>query len=69
MAATTDTSSRVLLSPKEVEARYGIPVATLAYWRRLGSGGPPSLRVGARVKYRVVEVDEWIARQNDGDQR
>jgi Helix-turn-helix domain len=38
------------------------PVATLRYWRHLGSG-PHSFRVGRRVMYRHKDVLTWIEKQ------
>ena len=56
---------RILLSPREVEAIYGIPVPTLAYWRKHGTDGPKFLRIGPRrIKYRVKDVDSWVDQQN-----
>jgi hypothetical protein len=38
------------------------PVATLRYWRHLGTG-PTSFRLGRRVLYRRVDLDAWIDAQ------
>jgi excisionase family DNA binding protein len=38
------------------------PVATLRYWRHLGTG-PRSFRLGRRVLYRRDELHGWIDRQ------
>jgi hypothetical protein len=59
----------------EVSALTRIPVDTLRYWRmlrqqRLRRGeaigtdlGPPSLKMGGRVKYRKSDLDAWIREQ------
>jgi predicted DNA-binding transcriptional regulator AlpA len=38
------------------------PVATLRYWRHLGTG-PHSFRLGRRVVYRAADLQAWIAKQ------
>ena len=38
------------------------PVATLRYWRHLGTG-PRSFRLGRRVLYRSDDLRSWIERQ------
>jgi hypothetical protein len=50
---------------KEVVARYGL---TPQYWRLHSSGGKAPLlkftRIGGRIFYKLVDVEEFIARQN-----
>lgn len=41
------------------------PIATLRYWRYLGTG-PRSFRLGRRVVYRVADVQAWIDAQAGG---
>jgi hypothetical protein len=41
------------------------PVATLRYWRYLGTG-PRSFRLGRRVLYRADDLRSWIDAQHDG---
>ena len=56
-----------LLRIKEVEARTGVPEATLRYWRYLTSAGTPtgpaSFKLGRRVVWDAAECDAWIAEQ------
>jgi DNA-binding transcriptional MerR regulator len=40
------------------------PVATLRYWRHLGTG-PRSFRLGRRVLYRRADLRTWIDAQAD----
>jgi DNA-binding transcriptional MerR regulator len=51
-----------LLTPAEVAQRLRRPVATVRYWRAMGTG-PKSANVGGRVLYRVSDVEAWIAQQ------
>lgn len=54
------TGSERLLAPGDVARVIGVPVATLANWRS-GRTGPAFLKVGRHVRYRRVDLDEWIA--------
>jgi DNA-binding transcriptional MerR regulator len=49
-----------LLTPAEVAQRLRRPVATVRYWRAMGTG-PKSANVGGRVLYRESDVEAWIA--------
>ncbi|MGO3510120.1 MAG: helix-turn-helix domain-containing protein [Glutamicibacter arilaitensis] len=43
-----------------------VPVATLRYWRHMGTG-PKSARIGGRVMYKQVDLEAWINEQFDQD--
>ena len=51
-----------LLTIAEAAQLLRAPVATLRYWRHLGTG-PRSFRLGRRVLYRRDDLHEWIAQQ------
>jgi predicted DNA-binding transcriptional regulator AlpA len=51
-----------LLTIAEAAALTRAPVATLRYWRHLGTG-PRSFRLGRRVVYRRTDIDTWITDQ------
>lgn len=51
-----------LLTLTEVAAIVRAPIATLRYWRHLGTG-PRSFRLGRRVVYRSTDVRAWINTQ------
>ena len=55
-----------LLTIAEAAALLRAPVATLRYWRHLGTG-PASFRLGRRVLYRRGDLLAWID-QHAGDQ-
>ena len=55
---TTQTRSE-LLTIKEVSTLLHVPVATLRYWRHLGTG-PRSFRVGRGVRYHSADVRTWV---------
>ncbi len=62
---TPDTGTNTqLLTLTEAAARLRTPVATLRYWRHLGTG-PDSFRLGRRVVYRRDDIDRWITTQHD----
>ena len=53
-----------LLTIAEAAALLRAPVATLRYWRHLGTG-PRSFRLGRRVLYRRDDLRTWIEAQRD----
>ena len=52
-----------LLTITEAAGLLRAPVATLRYWRHLGTG-PRSFRLGRRVLYRTDDLHAWIAQQH-----
>ena len=63
---TTIPTRDELLTIKEVSALLHVPVATLRYWRHLGTG-PHSFRVGRGVRYQGTDVSAWInAKRRNG---
>lgn len=63
MASTISTSSiQQYAGERGVEARFGIPVATLRTMR-CRKFGPPYRKVGARVLYKLTEVEQWLDEQ------
>ena len=54
-----------LLTIAEVADIVRVPVATLRYWRHLGTG-PHSFRIGRGVRYWRSEVTAWLYGQSDG---
>lgn len=60
------TGNDELLTIAEVAAIVRAPVATLRYWRHLGTG-PRSFRVGRGVRYWRTEVTRWLQQQSDHD--
>lgn len=48
-----------LLSISEVADLVRVPVATLRYWRHLGTG-PHSFKVGRSVRYWRTDVLQWL---------
>ncbi len=51
-----------LLTIAEAAQLLRAPVATLRYWRHLGTG-PRSFRLGRRVLYRRDDLHAWIDHQ------
>jgi len=70
----SENTDQKLLSAPEAACRIGLAPATLAKLRTCG-GGPPFLRLGARVLYPLSLLDRWIDEQpilqstSDGDER
>ena len=53
-----------LLTMQEVANVVRVSVATLRYWRHVGSG-PRSFRVGRSVRYWRTEVLRWLEQQSN----
>jgi excisionase family DNA binding protein len=51
-----------LLTIAEAAEFLRAPVATLRYWRHLGTG-PRSFRLGRRVLYRRDDLQAWVEAQ------
>jgi predicted DNA-binding transcriptional regulator AlpA len=48
-----------LMTEEEVSKRLSVSVASLRRWRLL-SRGPQFIKVGALVRYRPEDLDEWL---------
>ncbi|ADB74182.1 helix-turn-helix transcriptional regulator [Geodermatophilus obscurus] len=62
-AHTAEPTSQ-LLTIAEAAELLRAPVATLRYWRHLGTG-PHSFRLGRRVVYRRDDLQSWIDARRD----
>jgi len=49
------------LNQREVAERLNISPRTLERWRWLGEGGPPFLKIGGRVVYRLQDIERYEA--------
>ena len=57
-----------IITFSEISEKTGVPIATLRYWRNRNNGsGPPTFRLGGRVRAYESEVDDWIATQASTD--
>ena len=65
-ASSDDGNDQKLLTITEAASIVRAPVATLRYWRHLGTG-PRSFRLGRRVLYRYDDLIAWINTQHDHD--
>ena len=65
---TDHTASREpeLLTIIEAAELLRAPVATLRYWRHLGTG-PRSFRLGRRVLYRSDDLRAWVDSRHGQD--
>jgi predicted DNA-binding transcriptional regulator AlpA len=57
-----------LLTLQEVAVVVRVPVATLRYWRHLGTG-PRSFRIGRGVRYWRTEVFAWLDDRANSDRQ
>ena len=51
-----------LISAQDLAEYLAAPAATIYAWRYRRQG-PPGLRVGKHLRYRSIDVDEWIENQ------
>lgn len=51
-----------LLKTAEVAAMCRVEESTIRWWRHVRTG-PPSFKVNGAVRYRRVDVEQWLARQ------
>lgn len=51
---------KAFLSPDELATYLGIPLQTIYSWRK-SREGPPGRKFGRHVRYRLVDVDAWVA--------
>ncbi|MFC7725528.1 helix-turn-helix transcriptional regulator [Nocardioides sp. GCM10028917] len=65
METTTETLDTVL-SLSELAARLGVTVQTIYDLRSQGRG-PRGFRVGRELRFRVSEIDAWLARMEAAD--
>ncbi|MBM3763447.1 MAG: helix-turn-helix domain-containing protein [Acidobacteria bacterium] len=49
----------LLLDEKTVAKTLSVSLATVRRWRYVG-GGPPFLKIGALVRYRIEAIDAWL---------
>ncbi|WP_336031973.1 helix-turn-helix transcriptional regulator [Geodermatophilus sp. FMUSA9-8] len=68
MPDSTADHEAELLTIIEAAAVLRAPVATLRYWRHLGTG-PKSFRLGRRVLYRRDDLRAWVDAQADHSPR
>lgn len=61
------TSGRagVMMSPRDVAAQLNVPLATVYRWNHMGDG-PPRVRIGRHVRYRLEDVEAWVESQTVG---
>ena len=53
-----------LISAQELAEYLDVPVKTLYAWRYRRQG-PPGLRVGKHLRYRRIDVNEWIEQRTE----
>lgn len=57
-----DDTEEIMLTLDEAAELVRAPVATLRYWRHMGTG-PRSFRVGRAVRYWRADVLAWLHEQ------
>lgn len=62
-----ELSSERLLSRKEVEEIFGFPTKRYLEIAAMGEEGPPIVRFGRTVRYRVSDLRTWIDAHRSDD--
>ncbi len=52
------------MTPEELAEYLGVTMHCVYAWSSHG-GGPPVLHVGARLRYRVDDIEAWLDRVTD----
>lgn len=58
------TTRRRLMTPEELAEYLGVSLHCVYAWSSRG-GGPKVVRVGARLRYRLADVEQWLDRVTD----
>ena len=53
----------MLLGPPALSQMLGVPEATIYGWRHKGYG-PPAIKVGRHLRWRVEDVERWLEEQS-----
>lgn len=61
-----DPSNDQLFSPKRAAKYLGVVENTLSVWRSTGRYDLPYIKVGRLVKYRLSDLQEFLARNTQG---
>jgi predicted DNA-binding transcriptional regulator AlpA len=68
-ASVLDGTSKAFADPlvlqKDAATLLGVSVSTLTRWRKLKTG-PEAFKLGGRNRYRLSELQAFIARSEDG---
>ncbi|CAA9271284.1 MAG: hypothetical protein AVDCRST_MAG83-3284 [uncultured Arthrobacter sp.] len=55
------TTEKILLSPREVAAHFGLSIRQLARWRRAGTGPPWYALTPRTTRYDPADVSAWLS--------
>jgi excisionase family DNA binding protein len=66
--SSLSTDFESVLSISELAARLGVPIQTIYDLRHHGRG-PHGFRIGRELKFRTSEVEAWLRRLEDDDER
>ncbi len=55
-----------LLTPEQAATLLKVHKGTLAAWRARVDTGPPFVRVGFQIRYRLGDLNRWIESRSSG---
>ena len=62
--ASRRANSEHLLTPAELARYLQVPLTTIYRWRSRGEG-PPGMRLGRHVRFRLGDVEQWLDHRRD----
>jgi predicted DNA-binding transcriptional regulator AlpA len=62
----TSAVTEGLLTAEQVAGRLGVKTATVWQWRWRGEGPKARYKIGGRLWYHPIDVDDWIDQQREG---
>ena len=57
--------NQAYVTEKEIARKLGLVPETLQAWRRTAKG-PPFVKLGRAIRYRLKDVEAWLAAQTVG---
>lgn len=63
MQNTTETTPRLLLTPRE--AAQTLAISPRKLWEVTKTGGLPCVRIGRAVRYDITDLQTWITAQKE----
>jgi len=59
-------ASKELLDEKQAAAKLDLTPGTLSVWRSTGRYALPFVKVGRNVRYRMLDLDQWLLKRMRG---
>jgi excisionase family DNA binding protein len=64
MGSPTERAEQILISPRQLAARWDVALSWIYY--RVEDGSLPHYRVGKYLRFDPAEIDQWLQTQRGG---